>query len=110
MYQVELIGEGQPARPQVIEFYTVPIRGPDDYQCPRQIMPFDQVEQISFDLAVVNESGEIDGWTWRVGEFPVCPFCDRPVVEGIPLCPVCDSFSGEAARLLPTGKVWQLDA
>ena len=109
MYQVGLTRKGQSGRAPVIEFYTVPIRGPDDYQCRRKIISFAQAEQISRDLAIGSTTGEVDQWIWRVGEFPVCPFCDRPVDEGIPLCPSCESISGETAREPPTGKIWQLD-
>ena len=109
MYQVELIREDQHARPQVVEFYTVPIGGPDDYRCPEETLSFDQAKQISFHLAIGDETGEIDQWKWRVGEFPVCPFCDLPVAEGIPLCPRCESISGEAACQPPSDKVRQLD-
>ena len=93
MYQVRLIREEQSAHPPVIEFYTVPICGPDDYQCePRRIISFEQAERISHDLAIGSLTGEIDEWKWQVGEFSVCPFCDRPVEEGIPLCPSCESI------------------
>ncbi len=109
MYQVQLIREEQHGRPPVIEFYAVPIRGPDDYRCPERIISFKQAEQISYDLAIGSESGEIGEGKWQVGEFPVCPFCDRPVEEGIPLCRFCESITGEAARQPPTGKVWPLD-
>ncbi len=101
MYQVELIREEQSAHPPVIEFYTVPIRGPDDYQCePRRIISFEQAERISRDLAIGGKAGEIEEWKWRVGEFSVCPVCNRPIEEGMPLCPPCESIltSGIADR------------
>ncbi len=93
MYQVELIREEQSGRGPVIEFYTVPIRGRDDYQCePRRIISFEQAGRISRDLAIGPKTGEIDEWKWRAGEFSVCPFCDRPVDEDLPLCPLCKSI------------------
>jgi hypothetical protein len=105
MYQVRLIREEQSARPPVVEFYTVPIRGPDDYQCePWRIISFEQAEQISHDLALGSQSGEIDEWKWQVGEFSVCPFCDRPVEEGIPLCPACESILTRGGKTPADGR------
>jgi len=93
MHQVELIRDEWTGRPPVVEFYKVPIRGPDDYQCePRRLISFEQAKRISRDLAFGFTTGEIDQWKWRAGEFSFCPMCDRPVEEGLPLCPHCESI------------------
>ena len=99
MCQVRLIREKQFSYPPVIEFYTVPIRGPDDYHCePQRVISFEQAEQISHDLAIGSETGEIDEWKWEAGEFSVCPICDRPIEEGIPLCPACESILTQGGK------------
>lgn len=93
MHQVKLIREKRSSRPPVIEFYTLPIQGADDYQCdPPRTISFEQAERISQDLAAGRETGQIDEWQWLAGEFQMCPFCDRPVEDGMPLCRPCESI------------------
>jgi hypothetical protein len=105
MYQVRLIRGKHFARPPIVEFCRVPIRGPDDYQCePRTIISFEQAEQISHDLAMGKEAGAIDEWTWQAGEFSVCPFCDRPIKDDIPLCPVCESVLARGGKTPADGQ------
>jgi hypothetical protein len=104
MHQVKLIRQQQSSPPPVIEFYTLPIRGAKDYQCqPPRAISFEQAERISQDLDAGRETGQIDDWQWLAGEFPVCPFCDRPVEEGMPLCRPCESILA-AGRKQPADK------
>jgi hypothetical protein len=105
MYQVELIREKPSAHRVIIEFYAVPICGLDDYQCePRRIISFEQAKRISHGLAIGNKTGEIGEWKWRVGEFSVCPICDRPIEEDLPLCPACESVLAGGNKTLADGR------
>jgi hypothetical protein len=105
MHQVRLIPEEPSAHSPIIEFYTVPIRGPNDYQCEsRGGISFEQAEQISYELAIGSQTGEIDEWKWEVGEFSVCPICDRQIEEGIPLCPICESILAQGGKTPADGR------
>jgi hypothetical protein len=105
MHQIRLIPVGRAVRPTVVEFYTIPIRGPDDYCCELQkSLSFEQAREISRDLANGRQTGEIGEWKWEAGEFSVCPICDRSVEDGVPLCSACESVLAQDGKAPDDGR------